>query len=180
MNGGQIINQCSGRTEPAAAPASGAAADTTTQLKDREMKQYVGTKLIMASPAPSKDGTPGYAVKYPDGYESWSPTKVFEDAYRADGEMNFGHALEMLKAGRAVSRSGWNGKGMFIYLVGPGNYPPATDIAKAAFGGGLVPYTAYLAIKSVNGTVTPWLCSQTDALAEDWGIFDVSEVERPA
>jgi Protein of unknown function (DUF2829) len=31
--------------------------------------------------------------------------------------MNFGQALEALKQGKKVARRGWNGKGMFIYLV---------------------------------------------------------------
>ena len=31
--------------------------------------------------------------------------------------MNFGEALEALKAGKKVARAGWNGKGMYIYLV---------------------------------------------------------------
>ena len=30
-------------------------------------------------------------------------------------EHNFGWALEQLKYGKMVARSGWNGKGMFIY-----------------------------------------------------------------
>ena len=28
--------------------------------------------------------------------------------------MNFGQAIEALKAGKKVSRKGWNGKGMFF------------------------------------------------------------------
>ena len=31
--------------------------------------------------------------------------------------MNFGSALEALKGGMKVSRSGWNGKGMYVFLV---------------------------------------------------------------
>lgn len=31
--------------------------------------------------------------------------------------MNFGEALELLKHGGIVSRKGWNGKGMYVYLV---------------------------------------------------------------
>lgn len=61
------------------------------------MKTYIGTKIIEAVPAIRKDGkvyeegsaTPrsmgpeekGYKVRYPDGYESWSPKDVFEKAY---------------------------------------------------------------------------------------------------
>ena len=31
-------------------------------------------------------------------------------------EMTFGGALEALKAGKKVARTGWNGKGMYLYL----------------------------------------------------------------
>jgi hypothetical protein len=86
--------------------------------------------------------------------------------------MNFGEALHALKNGQKVEREGWNGKGMFIYHVDAGAYPATSPVAKAQWGEELVPYTAYLAIKSVNGTVSPWLASQTDVLADDWRIVD--------
>lgn len=41
---------------------------------------YIGCKQIEAWEA-EKDGKPGYHVKYPDGYLSWSPKAVFEAAY---------------------------------------------------------------------------------------------------
>lgn len=61
-----------------------------------EFKQYTGTKTIAAAPmtkadaekllgisiSPATPGNDGYLVEYPDGYRSWSPAKVFEDAYR--------------------------------------------------------------------------------------------------
>lgn len=53
------------------------------------MEEYIGVKIIKAEPeAAKKDyqlhskGEPGYKVLYPDGYKSWSPKKVFEEAYR--------------------------------------------------------------------------------------------------
>lgn len=45
------------------------------------MQHYMGTKMIEAEPAPAEDGSPGYRVRYPDGYESWSPAETFEAAY---------------------------------------------------------------------------------------------------
>ena len=41
---------------------------------------YVGVKKVTAWPQ-EKDGKPGYAVKYEDGYISWSPADVFEKSY---------------------------------------------------------------------------------------------------
>ncbi|WP_373078697.1 Gp49 family protein [Zhongshania sp.] len=43
-------------------------------------QHYIGCKQISARPE-DKDGKPGYAVRYPDGYESWSPKATFEAAY---------------------------------------------------------------------------------------------------
>jgi hypothetical protein len=53
--------------------------------------KYIGTKEIVAWPqgkeVPPCEHNPlgflhGYAVKYPDGYISWSPKDVFDKAYR--------------------------------------------------------------------------------------------------
>lgn len=137
-------------------------------------KQYYGTKEITAWEQ-EKDGKPGYAVKYADGYISWSPKDVFEASYRASGEMNFGHALVALKDGKKVARNGWNGKGMFLILVA------GTKDAKLTEG---TPYEK--ALKSNITTINPhidmytatkefqpgWLASQTDMLADDWCIVE--------
>lgn len=52
------------------------------------METYIGVKMIEAEPCPAwkdsgehKEGDPGYKVRYPDGYVSWSPKEVFEAAY---------------------------------------------------------------------------------------------------
>lgn len=83
--------------------------------------------------------------------------------------MNFGHALEEMKAGRAVARTGWNGKGMFVYLVPAASYPAQTGVAKQHYGeGAMVPYKAYMALKGIDGQVSTWVPSSTDCLAEDW------------
>jgi hypothetical protein len=84
-------------------------------------------------------------------------------------EFGFGTALEELKAGSKVARSGWNGKGMFIYYVPAASYPAQTKIAKEHFGE-TVPYGAYIAMKTAQGNVVPWLASQTDVLADDWQV----------
>ncbi len=85
--------------------------------------------------------------------------------------MNFGTALEAIKAGLRIARTGWNGKGMFVYLVPPASYPVQTGAAKAHFGeGATVPYNAYMAIKNVDNTVSTWVPSVNDCLATDWGV----------
>ena len=86
--------------------------------------------------------------------------------------MDFGQAIKELKDGKAVFRAGWNGKGMFLYYVPADNYPAKTRIGKAiANEQGLVSYGAYIAMRTAQGNVVPWLASQTDVLAEDWKVL---------
>ena len=86
--------------------------------------------------------------------------------------MNFGDALSALKEGSKVSREGWNGKGMFIFLV-PGSVfnvsrPPLLGIYPE---GTQIRYHAHIDMKTADGMVVPWLASQTDLLAEDWSVL---------
>jgi len=85
--------------------------------------------------------------------------------------MDFGQAIIELKRGNKVARAGWNGKGMYLYYVAANSYAALTEIAKKEFGE-TVPYQAYIAMKTVQNTVVPWLASQTDVLAEDWVLVD--------
>lgn len=83
--------------------------------------------------------------------------------------MDFSDALVKLKTGDKVAREGWNGKGMFIFLV-PGstfevNRPPLLGIYPE---GTTVNYHAHVDMRTADGKIVPWLCSQTDMLAEDW------------
>jgi hypothetical protein len=83
--------------------------------------------------------------------------------------MNFGRALELLREGKRVSRSGWNGKGMFVFLV-PGstfqvNRPPLLGIYPE---GTRINYCPHIDMRTADDRVVPWLASQTDVLAEDW------------
>lgn len=83
--------------------------------------------------------------------------------------MNFSEALMLIKQGNLVTRSGWNGKDMFIFLV-PGskfevNRAPLNEIFPE---GTVIEYNPHIDIKSVDGKITPWLASQTDLMAEDW------------
>ena len=83
--------------------------------------------------------------------------------------MNFGQAIEMLKAGELVQRVGWNGKGMFLFLV-PGstfqvNRPPLLGIYPE---GTTIVYQPHIDMKTAQGSVVPWFASQSDLLADDW------------
>lgn len=86
---------------------------------------------------------------------------------------DFGFALDRLRHGCRAARSGWNGRGMFVYLVPSASYPVQTGAAKAHFGeGSLVPYNAYLALKGIDDTVSTWVPSVSDCLAEDWHVVE--------
>ena len=153
------------------------------------MKQYIGTKLIEAEPAyRCTDGsgkvviTPhpeeafpnypsiedGYRVRYPDGYESWSPKAGFEEAYRPTTGMSFGLAIEAAKKGHRISRAGWNGKGQYVEIATRISYVgPDGEIVNAehdAIG------NRALAFVGTSGVQMGWLASQADMLADDWTI----------
>ncbi len=87
--------------------------------------------------------------------------------------MNFGDALKSLKRGDKVARAGWNGRGMFIFLVAGSefvvNRPPLLGIYPA---GTRVTYHSHIDMKTADGVIVPWLASQTDVLAEDWQLVE--------
>jgi hypothetical protein len=81
--------------------------------------------------------------------------------------MNFGQALEKAKAGQRISRDGWNGKGMYVRLVRPYS-DPAYRITESEHADGTL--ARYLGMKTADNKFVPWLASQTDILADDWGV----------
>jgi len=86
--------------------------------------------------------------------------------------LGFGSALDLMKDGCRLARDGWNGKGMFVYLVPPASYAVQSEAAKNYYGeGSMVPYNAYFAIKNVDDTVSTWVPSVNDCLADDWYVL---------
>ena len=92
--------------------------------------------------------------------------------------MNFGQAIEALKQGKRVAREGWNGKGMFLYLVkgtmvdkmllrNEASNQPTEDHT------GVVTFLSHIDMFTAQRTVNVgWLASQTDMLSEDWCIVE--------
>lgn len=73
--------------------------------------------------------------------------------------VDFGSAITLLKAGRKMTRKGWNGNGMHIALQVPDENSKMQQ--------------PYIYISSVDGKLVPWVASQTDMLALDWyGIIE--------
>lgn len=101
----------------------------------------------------------------------------------------FGQALESLKRGHLVTRKGWNGKGMFIFMRPEDSLPTNMIVNQVkslpeSFKKWVsdnhgdsdtdkIKFTAYLCMKAADGTVVNgWLASQTDMLANDWMIVE--------
>jgi hypothetical protein len=83
--------------------------------------------------------------------------------------MNFSAALEDIKRGHRVAREGWNGKGMFVFLVAGSVFRVNREPLMSILGEGTeVTYRAHIDMKTADGSVVPWVASQTDILADDW------------
>lgn len=83
--------------------------------------------------------------------------------------MDFGKAIEAVKAGRKVSRAGWNGKGQYIELATCVSYKNAAgeiiNVNHEALGNNAIAFVG------TSGVQLGWLASQADMLAEDWQIL---------
>lgn len=101
---------------------------------------------------------------------SYNLTKMFEEGV-FDNQQNqstikpmnnnlksFSEALEEIKKGNKVARSGWNGKDMHIELQSPDENSKMT--------------LPYIFMKTADGAIVPWLASQSDLLSEDWSIVN--------
>jgi hypothetical protein len=83
--------------------------------------------------------------------------------------MDFSNALVAIKVGKKVAREGWNGKGMFVFLV-PGsqftvNRAPLLGIYPE---GTVIDYCPHIDMRTAQGSIVPWLASQGDLMANDW------------
>lgn len=85
--------------------------------------------------------------------------------------MDFGQALSALKGGQRVARTGWNGKGMFLYLVPGSNFtvnrPPLLGIYPE---GSKIDYRDHIDMKTADDQCVPWVASQSDLLCNDWNV----------
>ena len=164
---------------------------------------YIGTKTVLAHlmtkeeycdyrewkvPENEDPAEQGYFVEYMDGgkpnhpnhvgYVSWSPKDVFEQAYKSNGHLSFSSALEALKAGRKVARSGWNGKDQYVVAQAQTTTTEASKIwnphnkAHAEKIGGQIDVAPYCTLKTAQDTLAMgWVPSTGDLFAEDWLIL---------
>ena len=228
------------------------------------MKKYIGTKVIMAEPMtmteaqkvlgrelkPAAVEEDGYLVEYKDGYKSWSPKSVFDEAYKcaetsldrmeieyvelmerankckdflASGNVKeldrtsqallsvqnelmdqysfvlgdrmaivrnikpvlntftFGTAILFLKAGMAIRRVGWSGKGLFVVKQIPAHIegdviPKMQSLPQSAKDilmsreNPHIDYTNQMLIINPDGRADSWVPSSSDVFAEDWEV----------
>lgn len=159
------------------------------------MKKYIGLKVVKAEPMtmteaqkvlgreikPATVEEDGYLVEYKDGYKSWSPASVFNEAYHSFGKMPFGEVVEALKAGAAVRRSGWNGKGLFVVKQVPSHItgeiiPKMQSLPQIAKDilmkreNPHIDYTNQMLIINPDGRADSWVPSSSDIFANDWEI----------
>ncbi len=167
-------------------------------------KLYVGTKVVRAEPmdrkaynayrgwdvpADENGDDAGYLVEYmnggkpnmPDreGYVSWSPKDVFEHAYKADGGLSFGDALDALKKGFKATRADWGDYYLFCSKGGLAHGRTPSDTELNGVPDHLFDRThsgAITRLPVINGVDTEgvlmagWTPTQADMLAEDWGV----------
>ena len=94
---------------------------------------------------------------------------------------NIGEAVTALKRGKRVSREGWNGKNMFLFLLPAGDGIPTTvihdpalrEVIETEVGGNTFDALASIRMFTADKKIlTGWLANQTDMLAEDWCILN--------
>lgn len=95
--------------------------------------------------------------------------------------MSFGEAIEALKFGLAIRRSGWNGKGLFVIKQIPAHIteeiiPKMQSLPQSAKNiimsreNKVIDYTSQMLIINPDGRADSWVPSVSDVFAEDWEI----------
>ena len=96
-------------------------------------------------------------------------------------QLTFGAAIEALKSGKRVCRAGWNGKGMFLFLLPASDGiptkvihdPALRQVIESEIGGDTFDALGSIRMFTADKKIlTGWLASQTDMLSEDWMILD--------
>lgn len=119
----------------------------------------------------------------PDIFDKTYEFVYSPEAKPTDFVHSFSWALDRLKEGKRIHRSGWNGKGMFAVMQK--GYPdgiPCNKQTAEAWGlneGDLFRCEPYMQLKMVNGSHSMWVPSVNDCLSNDWAIVatDISGTE---
>lgn len=91
---------------------------------------------------------------------------------------DFGWAIAQLKLGNRVCRRGWNGRGMYLWLLPAAKVKaewcrePHLKAVAEANGGEIEALGSIRMMTADKKVLTGWLASQTDMLSEDWELVD--------
>jgi hypothetical protein len=86
-----------------------------------------------------------------------------------------GQAVKEMNDGKLVQRAGWNGKGMFLFLVQGSKFTVNRAPLNVIFPEGTeINYCPHVDMRTADGKIVPWLCSQTDLLATDWQVVELA------
>lgn len=103
--------------------------------------------------------------------------------------MNFGEAIKELQKGNRVSRHGWNGKELFVFMqvpaeIGKEIVPKMQSLPESVkkefdrrfndenYQISSIYYSNQLALVSPSNLITGWAPSVSDSLADDWIALD--------
>lgn len=82
---------------------------------------------------------------------------------------SFDQALKELKAGAKIAREGWNGKGMYLFIVSGKIVEDTIDeFYGKGWGEKPVPVQDAIYMRTAQGDLVPWVASQSDLLENDW------------
>lgn len=113
---------------------------------------------------------------------AWAEDIILQPLEQHASRVTFGQAIEALKLGHKVTRVGWNGKGMYLWLLPAATVkaewcrePHLKEVAEANLGE--IECLGSIRMFTVNSSgrkavLTGWLASQSDMLAEDWRILE--------
>lgn len=95
-------------------------------------------------------------------------------------QFDFSQALKELRGGKPVERAGWNGKKMFLVMVQPPQSACPSELMydiSLAYMPTKYKLLPFIAMKTADECLVPWLAPQTDILAQDWSLSD--EMQNP-
>jgi hypothetical protein len=155
----------------------------------KDLKRYAGSRMIDAKPMtrgeynalrewelPENENAEdeGYLVlrqRQGDDYLTWVPKEIFEEEYQSCEEgLPFSIVLDqVLHHGARASRKGWNGKKMFIFLVPGSEFEVSREPLLSILGEKTkVKYRGHIDMKTADGSIVPWIASQSDLQESDW------------
>lgn len=150
--------------------------DIASGNEDLYIKTLEGTHHASAGDIIIKGVNGEFYPCKPDIFEKTYELVDVLEAKPTEFAHSFSWALDRLKEGKRIHRSGWNGKGMFAVLQK--GYPdgiPCNKQTAEAWGleeGDLFRCEPYMQLKMVNGSHSMWVPSVNDCLSNDWAITD--------